>query len=177
VADQLVRTLEIPLLLIRPQEGSVQPEPRVGEILIPLDGSRRAEGALPVALSVASLLGAGLALVQVVLPVFFTIDESVALPRSVDEEVSALRRRQAQDYLDEVAERLRRSGVPASGAAVLGTSVYDAIEAIARSPAIGLIALATHGRGGLRRLVLGSVADKLVRAGDLPVLVIRPRGR
>jgi nucleotide-binding universal stress UspA family protein len=40
-----------------------------------------------------------------------------------------------------------------------------------------MIALATHGRGGLRRLVLGSVADKLVRGGHLPVLVIRPRGK
>jgi nucleotide-binding universal stress UspA family protein len=40
-----------------------------------------------------------------------------------------------------------------------------------------MIALATQGRGGLRRLVLGSVADKLVRTGELPVLVTRPRGK
>ena len=44
-------------------------------------------------------------------------------------------------------------------------------------PGVGMIALATHGRGGLRRLVLGSIADKLVRTGEVPVLVTRPRGK
>jgi nucleotide-binding universal stress UspA family protein len=177
VADQLVRSLEIPLLLIRPMEDSAQAEPRVEEILVPLDGSRKAEAALPPALAMASLLGARLELLQVVQPVDFAIDASVAVPRSVDEELSALRRREGQDYLDGLAEWLSRSGVAATGAAVLGASVAQTIEALARNPAIGMIALATHGRGGLRRLVLGSVADKLVRGGHLPVLVIRPRGK
>jgi nucleotide-binding universal stress UspA family protein len=68
-------------------------------------------------------------------------------------------------------------GVPASGAAVLGSSAFDTIQAAAQAPATGMVAIATHGRGGLRRLVLGSVADKLVRAGELPVLVTRPRGK
>ncbi|MBA3893789.1 MAG: universal stress protein [Gemmatimonadales bacterium] len=53
----------------------------------------------------------------------------------------------------------------------------DAIQDAARAPGTGMIALATHGRGGVRRLVLGSVADKLVRGGELPVLVTRPRSR
>ena len=65
----------------------------------------------------------------------------------------------------------------ASAVAVLGTSVFDAIQEAARAPDIGMVALATHGRGGVRRLVLGSVADKLVRGGELPVLVTRPGGR
>ena len=56
-------------------------------------------------------------------------------------------------------------------------ALFDGILAASRGPKIGLIALATHGRGGLRRLVLGSVADKLVRTADLPVLVTRPRGK
>ena len=45
------------------------------------------------------------------------------------------------------------------------------------SPGVGMIALATQGHGGLRRLVLGSIADKLVRTGEVPVLVTRPRGK
>ena len=176
VADQLVRSLEIPLLLIRPTEGAVA-APRVQEILVPLDGSRRAEAALPVAVSLASLLGARLALVQAVLPLVIVTDPPGPFPRGFDEELMALRRREAQDYVDGIAEQVNRLGVSASGAAVLGGSAFDAIEAAAHAPATGMVALATHGRGGLRRLVLGSVADKLVRAGELPVLVTRPRGR
>jgi nucleotide-binding universal stress UspA family protein len=83
----------------------------------------------------------------------------------------------AQDYLDGVAEQLNAQGVPASGAAVLGGSVFAAIQDAARAPGTGMVALATHGRGGVRRLVLGSVADKLVRGGELPVLVSRSQRR
>jgi nucleotide-binding universal stress UspA family protein len=54
---------------------------------------------------------------------------------------------------------------------------FDAIQAAAHEQGTGMVALATHGRGGLRCLVLGSVADRLVRAAELPVLVTRPRGR
>jgi len=176
VADQLVRSLESPLLLIRPQEGAAAAPP-VEEILVPLDGSRRAEAALPAAVSLASLLGARLALVQAVQPLVIVTDPPMPFPRGFDEELTALRRREAQDYLDGIAEQVTGLGVPASGAAVLGAGAFDTIQAAAHAPATGMVALATHGRGGLRRLVLGSVADKLVRAGDLPVLVTRPRGR
>ena len=176
VADQLVRSLEIPLLLIRPKDGAVA-APRVQEILVPLDGSRRAEAGLPAAVAMALVLGARLALVQAVQPVVTVTDPPTPFPREFDEELMTLRRREAQDYVDGIAEQVNRLGVSASGAAVLGGSAFDTIQAAAHAPATGMVALATHGRGGLRRLVLGSVADKLVRAGELPVLVTRPRGK
>jgi nucleotide-binding universal stress UspA family protein len=176
VADQLVRSLETPLLLIRPKEGAAA-APRVEEILVPLDGSRRAEAALPAAVSLASLLGARLVLVQAVQPLVIVTDPPMPFPRGFDEELTALRRREAQDYVDGIAEQVTSLGVPASGAAVLGVGAFDTIQAAAHAPATSMVALATHGRGGLRRLVLGSVADKLVRAGELPVLVTRPRGK
>ena len=176
VADQLVRSLEIPLILIRPKEGAAA-VPRVEQILVPLDGSRRAEAALPPALTVASVLGARLTLVQAVLPVVIATDPPTTFPMGFDEELTALQRAEAQDYLDGIAEQLTGLGVPASGAAVLGGTVVETIEAAARAPGTGMVALATHGRGGLRRLVLGSVADKLVRGGEVPVLVTRPRGK
>jgi nucleotide-binding universal stress UspA family protein len=178
VADRLVRSLEIPVLLIRPKEGEPeQSEPRLEEILVPLDGSGRAEAALPTALGMATLFGARLALVQAVEPVAMMVDVPMAFPQARDEELTALRRREAQDYLDDVAERVNASGIKARGSAILAASALDGIQAAAKSPAVGMIALATQGRGGLRRLVLGSVADKLVRTGELPVLVTRPRGK
>jgi nucleotide-binding universal stress UspA family protein len=178
VADRLVRSLEIPVLMIRPKEGEAAlPEPRLEEVLVPLDGSRRAEAVLPTALGVATLFGARLALFQAVEPVAVTVNVPIVFPPAFDEELPSLRRREAQDYLDDVAERVNASGVETRASAVLSASALDGIQAAARSPAVGMIALATQGHGGLRRLVLGSVADKLVRTGELPVLVTRPRGK
>jgi nucleotide-binding universal stress UspA family protein len=179
VADQLVRSLDIPILVIRPQEDAVvsgEP-PGLGEILVALDGSRRAEAILPAAAALATLLGARLVLVQVVLPVVLKTDPPLPFPMGYDDELTRLGREVAQDYLDGVAEQLNAQGVPASGAAVLGGSVFAAIQDAARAPGTGMVALATHGRGGVRRLVLGSVADKLVRGGELPVLVSRSQRR
>jgi nucleotide-binding universal stress UspA family protein len=179
VADQLVRSLEIPMLVIRPREADQVPA-GVGalqEILVALDGSRRAEAALPPAATLALLLRAKLALVRVVQPVVPFTDPVRPFPLGFDEELTRLSRAEAQDYLDDVAESLNAAGVPASAAAVVGSSAFEAIQDAARAPGTGMIALATRGRGGLPRMVLGSVADKLVRGGELPVLVTRPKGR
>jgi nucleotide-binding universal stress UspA family protein len=176
VADQLVRSLEIPMLLIRPREGGV-PTTGVEQILVPLDGSRRAEAVLPAALAMASIFGARLALLQAVYPVMIMTDPPTSFPTGFDEELTAIRRREAQDYLDGIADQLTAAGVRAWGAAVLGGGAFDTIQAAAHEQGMGMVALATHGRGGLRRMVLGSIADKLVRAAELPVLVTRPRAR
>lgn len=179
VADQLVRSLEIPMLIIRPREADQVPAgvAALQEILVALDGSRRAEAALPPAATLALLLRAKLALVRVVQPVVPFTDPVRPFPLGFDEELTRLSRAEAQDYLDDVAEWLNAAGVPASAAAVVGSSAFGAIQDAARAPGTGMIALATRGRGGLPRMVLGSVADKLVRGGELPVLVTRPKGR
>ena len=179
VADQLVRTLETPMLIIRPREADQAPVgiAELQEILVALDGSRRAEAALPPSATLALLLKAKLALVRVVQPVVPYTDPVRPFPVGFDEELTRLSRAEAQDYLDDVSERLNAAGTPASGAAVVGGSVFEAIQDAARAPGTGMIALATRGRGGVSRLVLGSVADKLVRGGELPVLVTRPKGK
>lgn len=178
VADYLARTLEVPLLLVRPRESD-QPigEPSAAEILVPLDGSPLGEAALRPAAAVAGLLGAELSLLQVVAPVEQLAAPPLAFPTGFDERITTERRNQAQDYLDRVAARLRETGVPAKGVAQLGGYPAEAILEAARAPGVGMIALATRGHGGLRRVALGSVADKLIRAAELPVLLVRPRGR
>lgn len=178
VADRLVRSLEVPMLLIRPREETTPGEaPPVREILVALDGSRRAESVLAPAAALARVWGARLVLLQVVHPFVLTTRPPTVFPMGFDEELSRLARQEAQDYLDGIVEQLAEGGVDASSAAVLGSRAFDAIQDTARAPGTGMIALATHGRGGVRRLVLGSVADKLVRGGELPVLVTRPRSR
>jgi nucleotide-binding universal stress UspA family protein len=176
VADHLVRSLETPVLLIRPIEVAV-PSPEPEEILVPLDGSRRAEAALPPAMAMATLLGARLALFQAVSPVPEMVDAPTMFARTFDDELTTLRRAEAKDYLEDVATRVTAAGVTAKSVVVLDVNPVEAIQAAARAPGVGMIALATHGRSGLRRMVLGSLADKLVRTSDRPVLVTRPRGR
>jgi nucleotide-binding universal stress UspA family protein len=179
VADYLVRHLEVPVLLVRPSEPAVAPrQPVEGQrILVPLDGSGLAEEALGPAGELARAWGAELSLIQVVSPASTLVDGTMPLPSTYDTDLSESWRAMAQTYVDEQVARLRGSGLRATGAAVVGSHTVDTLLEITRSQSAGLIAIATHGRGGLKRLALGSVADKLVRAADVPVLVYRPRGR
>jgi nucleotide-binding universal stress UspA family protein len=179
VADHLVRHLTVPVLLVRPGEG--EPSPAAvdlsRQILVPLDGSPLGETALEPAAGVARLVGAELSLVQVVRPVAVATGVPVSFPVGYDERLTDLCRQEAQDYLDDIAERLQKEGVRARAAAVLGESVAGTILELAGDEQVGLVALATHGRGGLRRLTLGSVADKVVRSADRPVLVCPAKTR
>jgi len=175
VADQLIRSLEIPVVLVRPAEGQAAVVAPPREILVSLDGSPLAEGVLEPATALARALGARLGLLQVVTPVPLMNEPMVAYATGFDEGLTAMRREQAKDYLADVAERLRGEGLEVSSTAAIGAPVAEAILDVARSEAVGMLAVATHGRGGLRRMVLGSVADKLVRGSEKPVLVVRPR--
>jgi nucleotide-binding universal stress UspA family protein len=80
----------------------------------------------------------------------------------------------ALDYLNGVAEELRRDGLDVDVHALHGNAPAVAIVDLARSVGADVIAMATHGYGGLKRTVLGSVADKILRSSTLPLLVMRP---
>ncbi len=180
VADGMVRAAEVPVLLVRPSEDesirtAVHP---IQRILVPLDGSTLAEEVLKPAAALARAWGAEIDLVQVVQPVLLAVDPPMLLPSIVpsayDAELTALERDRAQDYLHDIAERYSKRGVRMSSAACIGRDPIETLLELAQPSRYGLIALATHGRGGLRRLAMGSVADKLVRAAAVPVLVCRP---
>lgn len=179
VADELLRTLQVPLLLVRPVEGE-PPAPATlagGELLVPLDGSGLAEAVLAPAAGIARAFDAPVTLLQVVSPVVLATDPALPFPQGFDEELTAAARDDAQDYLDGVAERLREEGVRATAVAALGGNPAETVLDASRAPGVRMVALATHGRSGVRRLVLGSVADKLVRGAERPVLVVRPTGK
>lgn len=178
VADHLIRNLDVPVLLVRPATGGASlGSPTADQILVPLDGSPLAEEALGPAIALARIWGAQLMLLQVVRPVQLPANMALPYPSSYDEDLTAIRRTQAQDYLGDVVERLKEQGIRAACAAAVGWGAADAILDQARRGRVAFVVLATHGRGGLRRLALGSVADKVVRGAELPVLVCRPAGR
>lgn len=175
VADRLVRRLDSPLLLIRPSE-----EPPGGgaasgieRVLVSLDGSELAESVLDPALRLGRQLGAGLVLLRVLEPDLRV--GSPYLPHEAKDQEEHVRaaRQEATDYLERVAERLRSRGGEVGGLEVRSGRPADVIPAVAEEMA-QLVAMATHGRGGLRRFVLGSVSDKVLRRSDHPLFLVRP---
>ena len=184
VADQLIRELTLPLLLVRPGDSppAWEPEPVLKHLLLPLDGSLLAERILEPAVALGTLMEADYTLLRVIRPVLpsgyplegTTFDNTVQAMFEQIQKAHEQLRQEAQDYLDGVAKRLRARSLKVQTRIALEEQVAAAILHEARPPARDLVALETHGRRGLPRLVLGSVADKLIRGSPLPVLVQRP---
>ena len=183
-ADELVRTLPMPVLIVRPQEGpaDLQREATLKHVLIALDGSPFAEQIVEPAVELGVLMGAEFTLLRVVRPVLIGGHAlqggglgQLAVGLEQLEAEHKRRCERAENYLEEIAARLRarkltvRTHVETEEQAAVGI-LHEAQKADA-----DLIALATHGRRGLSRLFLGSVADKVVRGGRLPVLLVRPK--
>ncbi|MEX0935580.1 MAG: universal stress protein [Gemmatimonadota bacterium] len=187
-ADAFIRRSPVPVLLIRPRDEGVgedgdRPDEASGRpdltrrpalfrrLLIPLDGSEEAERMLETAAPLISGEAEGeCILLRVVAP--FMPGGSPYLPHVVREvESQALVKKAAWDYLDGVTDRAPGSRV--EGKVVTDAQAAAAILKVAEEEEADVIAMATAGRGGVGRLLLGSVADKVVRGAELPVLVHR----
>lgn len=142
-------------------------------ILLPLDGSTFSEHAVPLALDIARRCGARLHLVQVHEPPLAQVYPD-GLP-VYDERWDGALRAQTEEYLRSIAHRcMERAGVsPATE--LLDGPVSAAIAAYAAEVGADLILMTTHGRGGISRAWVGSVADALVRRAPVPVLLMRPK--
>jgi nucleotide-binding universal stress UspA family protein len=135
-------------------------------LLVPLDGSHLAEAVLPAAASLAGRLGARVTLLHVL---------EHGAPETVHGERHLARSEDAQAYLDGVARRLAGQGITAER--VVDREQDDVVRTIAaRAAAQGadLIVICTHGHGGLRDLLFGSVAQQVLSGGTIPVLLIQP---
>lgn len=183
VTDELLRESSIPMLLIHPHDkpANFSREPAFRHVLIPLSGEPMAEQIFSPATALAKLMQAELTLVRVVRPVV-PVDLPAgpatfgAMASSMMERVEGLHtqlKKEAYDYLEKVAAPLRSDGFQVEVRVAIEEQPGVAILAQAKEP-IDLIALETHGRRGLSRLFLGSVADKVVRGAHVPVLVHRP---
>jgi nucleotide-binding universal stress UspA family protein len=169
VADELLRRTPVPLLLVRPHTlaPSAPAAPVVTHMLIPLDGSPLAEQVLPPALELARLLEARCTLLRVIesddAPTVHTSCRPCAPPEA-----------DAMAYLESVARTARAQGLRVDTRVATARHAAACIVEQSQKSFGYIIALATHGRGGLRRMLLGSVADKVIRGSTLPVLVFRP---
>jgi nucleotide-binding universal stress UspA family protein len=177
VADTLVRALPMPVLLTRPREDVLDLLESVHEdayerILLPLDGSALAEAALEPALALGTLFGAEYTLLQAIDPPLLDYALTPYAP-VVDQRTLDAWREAARAYLERIADHLRARNLRVHIEVVLGQAGV-AIAEYAREQRFELIVLATHGRGGLARMVLGSTTDAVVRAVHGAVLVVRP---
>ena len=141
---------------------------KLSKILVPLDGSALAEAGLWRAVELGGSDGTTYSLLRAA--------EARALPGAdpVEAQVSAVR--EAEEYLEAVAARLRDRGVKAVETHVWYGAPAGAIVEAAKAQKVDMIVMSTHGRSGLGRLILGSVAESVLRGTTTPILVVRAEG-
>ena len=164
-------------------------------VLVTLDGSPLSEAVLPVVADLVAGTKAVVTLLTVGEVPSATIEEPLetvqpfiflslsapavrfasAAPRYAETKTQAIERREEElaAYLEQKAELLRKLGVEVHTIVQLGNPA-ERIVSYARSPEIDLIAMATHGRTGLRTVIFGSVAGRVLYSGVRPVLLVRP---
>jgi nucleotide-binding universal stress UspA family protein len=173
VAKGVLGRSPVPILLVRPTDAA---KPSNGDLtgpaqlLVPLDGSDFAEAILPDAIDLAQAMRGELVLLRIV-------DPSDPDPSSgrTSPECAAGQAERPDSYLARTADQLRRAGLSVR-TVVRFASPADAILAEEASGNFRLVAMATHGRTGLRDLITGSVAREVILKGTLPDLLVRPAG-
>jgi len=180
IAAKVLRATTKPVLLVRkeaPAEG-LQRKGLIKRILVPLDGSKVAEQIVPHAEELARGMGAELILFQAYESFLGVISGEAMVTMSAEEikEANKHREEDAKAYLRTIAGTLREMGLTVSEVIVPGDPA-DVILSYAESNAVDIISMSTHGLSGLKRWVFGSVTDKVLHAGDMPVLVVRAAGQ
>ena len=142
------------------------------KILVPLDGSKVAEGVLPHAKSLAYSEGAEL--------ILLTVGANPALDYAFSDPGLAQQAIQEQEdrsskYITEIEAQLKSAGFKTSTQMRVG-SVADVILGVVEELQVDVIAMSTHGRTGPARWLLGSIAERVVRNSNIPVLLIRAKG-
>jgi nucleotide-binding universal stress UspA family protein len=137
--------------------------------VVPLDGSPVAEAIIPFILEIAGPLDLEVVLLRILQPI---PPEVIEGSRHVVVEDVQARGMDAEEYLAPIAAELRGKGVRVRTLVRRGEPAAEIVEA-AREADADLIAMTTHGRSGLRRLIFGSVAEAVLRRAELPVFLMR----
>ena len=172
VTDYLIRNTTIPTLVVRPTHAAVGGDDTgpFSHIVVPLDGSELAEQIIPHVKALTTDSGASVTLVIVLRPVTYSQKQIMqpGLPWW-DDAVA-----EAESYLNGAA-RLFGAGLSVASEVLTGDDVPSAIIEHCESSGADLLAIATHGVGGLKRLMFGTIADELTRHAPTSVLVFHPR--
>lgn len=181
IADAITRHASSPVLMLRhgKHDASTDVSPHLFKrILVPLDGSDVAEVALPYATSLATVYGARLTLLRVVSPAVVPAPlyaVPYVVPPERFEDTESFRMDAATNYLESIVARVRlddKNMLIRTDVRMAESPAPAILEAVGSHDA-DTVVMATHGRG-VSRLVMASVADKVVRGGPEAVLVVRP---
>jgi len=174
VAEKVISEATAPVLLVRSKRPSTTRATDklnfTHKILAPLDGSDIGEAALPYAETIATNSRASVSLLQVISPPG-TVEANLLGGPDWRKFVKAMHDA-GENYLKSVAERLSGRGVKVIYEVATGDPA-DKIVEYAKDKGINLIAMSTHGRTGVARWVLGSVADKVLHGARIPILLVR----
>ena len=171
VAEKVVRAAKNPLFLVRAKDGAkTQGHASLNAIIVPLDGSEVAESILPHVIELARATELKVVLLQA-----FTLKQIMHAYKDYIPDFDALERSSksgASRYLQEKERQLKEAGLDVSSVAAEGETAETIIE-LAKGAPDSLIAMCTHGHSGIRRWMLGSIMEKVVRHADNPVLAVR----
>jgi nucleotide-binding universal stress UspA family protein len=142
------------------------------KILVPLDGSKLAETALPHAESIAGQYGAGLILLSVVTPPAITTGRGVEALKLFETEIDT-RVQETRQYLKQLSDNLNERRIKTETIVKFDPVVRSIVET-ANTAAVDLVIIASHGRSGLGRVFFGSVAAGVLNRIEHPLMVIRP---
>lgn len=137
-------------------------------ILVPLDGTKNSEAILPQVKSLAKQCGATIILLEVLesLPPHAVVIEPDLINQGISQRAS-----QVRQYVHDIEEQLRQEGCDVEAVVKHGT-VVETILSVAQEAGIDLIAMASHGYTGLKRLIYGSVAGEILHRSRAPLLVL-----
>ncbi len=173
VADKVVRTSTKPILVIRENDAMESSTlPKIARVIVPLDGSDRAQLALPVAAVIAKQLGAAIQLLsavdlpQVVSP---AMAYGPAFTPEFYTEIEAETTNAANEYLDQALAVLAQHDATAEKHVMLGSAVAAILDFAKPGD---LVVMTSRGQGGFKRWLMGSVAEKLIRECPAPLLVV-----
>jgi nucleotide-binding universal stress UspA family protein len=171
VTDLLISQTTIPVLVVKPKASYLTPEAtkEFHRIVVPLDGSSLAEQILAPVVSLAKLEEAEITLLYVLAREEMGENPDPASAPWWEKKVAG-----ARAYLTRRANEVRAQGVTARIDVVIGDNVSEAIAHFARREQADLVAIATHGRRGLARVVRGSVADGVIKDAMSSILVFHP---
>jgi nucleotide-binding universal stress UspA family protein len=172
VADKELHTTTQPLLLYRTREDERQPaNPVLNTIVVPLDGSEMAEQVLPGAVGLARALSLKMTLVRVTptMAEYYAGEGFYSYPQNLLTAVEE----EAKEYLARKAAETKAKGVQdVTTKHMLGAAAIQVVDFVRATPG-SFVAICSHGRSGLGRVVLGSVADRIVTHSGAPTLVIK----
>jgi nucleotide-binding universal stress UspA family protein len=174
VAEKVLRGAANPLLLVRAtEEGKTAGEMKLASVIVPLDGSELAESVLPMVAGVAKELGLEVILFRAYhIPYNAYAGDDGYYAVNYDELIAGVRD-DANEYLEKKVAEVKKLGVDKVTAVSKEGFAGDEIIALGRKTADSFIAMCSHGRSGVKRWVLGSVTETVVRHCGEPVLVVR----